>query len=458
VKDLTTFLDIVRQERPHDIVDVYHPVNPEYETAAIITKLEQAYRSPIVVFHQVNGSCFPLVTNVCGSWARIALALGCSVRELPQCYADRCARPIKAVLTPNARVHECVLTGKAVDLSALPQLIYHENDVSRPYVTGAIVVARDPDTGKSNLSFHRLMILDRNTTGIFMARGKHLHRIYCKYEAADQPMPIAAFIGVHPVCSLGGVYTGSHDTQEYDIIGGLQQSSLSLVKCVTNCLCVPAESEFALEGTIPPGRRVEEGPFGEFTGYSTGTMACPMLKVDAITFRKQPLFQDIVSGGLEHLLLPVLGMEYHLLEIARAAVTNTKSVKLSVPLTAFVSLEKSEAAQPRRIIEALLSSDVYIKQVIVVDAEVDLSDLRQVATAVALHLRPDRDIYIHSRMPGTELDPSGEVADGLTSKLGLDATQRLKAARPIAKNRVPQHLLDSINVSELLGVPSGRLS
>jgi 3-polyprenyl-4-hydroxybenzoate decarboxylase len=61
-------------------------------------------------------------------------------------------------------------------------------------------------------------------------------------------------------------------------------------------------------------------------------------------------------------------------------------------------------------------------------------------------------------MPGTELDPSGEVADGLTSKLGLDATQRLKAARPIAKNRVPQHLLDSINVSELLGVPSGRLS
>jgi 3-polyprenyl-4-hydroxybenzoate decarboxylase len=88
--------------------------------------------------------------------------------------------------------------------------------------------------------------------------------------------------------------------------------------------------------------------------------------------------------------------------------------------------------------------------VIVVDSGVDLSDLQQVATAIALHLRPDRDIYIHSGLPGTELDPSSGAANGLTSKLGMDATQSLKTTRAVAKNRVPQHLLDSINLSELL--------
>jgi 2,5-furandicarboxylate decarboxylase 1 len=448
--DLRTFLDTVRRERPRDIIYISRPVSSKYETAAILTKLEQSYRFPILFFHNVAGSPFPVVTNVCGSVARLALALGCSVGELSRVYAARCAQPIKPVITNTAPVQEHVLTGQEVNLESFPRFVYHEDDAPQPYITAAIVVARDPETGKSNLSFHRLMIVDRSTTAILMARGKHLDQIYRKYESASEPMPIAAFLGVHPACSLGALYTGSACTEEYDIIGGLGQSALSLAKCVTNSLHVPADAEFVLEGSVPPRTRVNEGPFGEFTGYSTGIMSCPMFKVQAVTSRQDPIFQDIVSGHSEHLLLPILGMEHHLLEAARTAVPTTVNVRVLVPLTAYVALEKKDDSQPQRVIEALLVSDIYVKQVIVVDADVDISDVRQVAIAVALHVRPDRDVYIHRPTLGTELDPSCESSDGTTAKLGIDATVPLVTTRRVVKNRVPKHLLDSINLSELL--------
>jgi 2,5-furandicarboxylate decarboxylase 1 len=448
--DLFSFIDAVREERPREILDIHRTVSPRYETAAILTKLEQSSRFPIVFFHRVDRSAFPVVSNVCGTQFRLAMALNCSIRELRGRYAEACERPIKPELKNEGPVQDQVFIGNDVNLEMLPQLVYHQDDAPHPYITAAIIVARDPETGKSNLSFHRLMITNENTTAIFMARGKHLDLIYRKYESAGEPMPIAAFIGVHPACSLGALYTGTSDVEEYDIVGGLLRSPLPVVKCVTNDLRVPAEAEFVLEGFVSEGQRVEEGPFGEFTGYSTGTSCCPVFTVNALTCRHNAVFQDIVSGLTEHLLLPIPGMEHRLWMLARSAVPATTAVKVSVPLTVFVAIKKQNDSQPRSIMEALLASDIYVKHVVVVDADVDVSDLRQVITAIALHTRPDRDILIRPRSLGTELDPSCESPDGCTTKVGIDATLPLNGKRPVNKNRIPQQLLDSIDVSELL--------
>ncbi|HYH00983.1 MAG TPA: UbiD family decarboxylase [Terriglobales bacterium] len=447
--DLATFVEAVRRERPRDVVDVQREVNPKHETAAIILKLEQRHRSPLLVFHRVSGTPFPLVTNVCGSVARLALALGCPVAELSRCYAERIAQPIKPELTADAPVQERISTGERVDLQALPQLIYHEHDAAQPYITAAIVVARDPETGKTNLSFHRLMMTGRNSTAIFMAHGKHLESIYRKYESANEAMPIAAFIGAHPTCTLGALYSGTPDTEEYDIIGGLQRAPLRVTKCVTDDLQVPANSEFVLEGVVPPRQRVLEGPFGEFTGYAKGRIWTPVFHVKAITSRSEPLFQDIVGGSFEHLLLPILALEHDLLHAARAVVPNTVKVKAVAPLTVVAAIEKTDDSQPEQLMRALLSHDIYVKQVIVVDSDVDIGDLRQVTGAIALHVRPDRDVRIYPQQRGTELDPSAESEDGATAKLGLDATMS-KSARDIRKNTVPQRVLDSIDVTQLL--------
>ena len=181
-------------------------------------------------------------------------------------------------------------------------------------------------------------------------------------------------------------------------------------------------------------------------------MPTPTFKIEAITSRRDPLYQDVVlSGHAEHLLLPKLAMEYNLLRIAREVAPTTESVRLTLPLTAFLSLRKMDDDEPRRVIDALLANDIYVKQVIVVDADVDVSDLRQVSTATALHVRPDRDVSIKpARFPLTELNPACDPRDGFTSKLGIDATVKSCSSRRITKNQIPQHLLDSIDLSEFV--------
>lgn len=449
--DLRIFLEQVRRDRPQEIVEIKRQVNPRYETTAILAKFEQSYRLPVFYFEDVEGCNFPLVTNVCGSLTRLAMALGVPVAELSMRYESGCKNPIKPKIVEYAAVHEEIVEDVDVDLGVFPELLYHEKDCDKPYITAAIVVAVDPETGKGNLSYHRLMIDSRNRTGIYIAAGKHLDSIYQKYVANNQPMPIAAIIGVHPAWSLGGVYTGPVDVEEYDIIGGLQGEALDIVECVKNKgLFVPANAEFVLEGIVKPDERIEEGPFGEFTGYATGTMNTPVFEVKAITNRKNPIFQDIASGHAEHLLLPVLGMEYSLKQIAKAASPTIKNIKVVAPLTVVVSIDKSDDAAPRKIIEALCKGDIYTKHVTIVDADVNVTDAKQVNLAIALNVRPDKDIYIFKDQQGTPLDPSCDAETGITAKYGIDATAPLTSKRVIVRNTIDENLLDKIDMSELL--------
>lgn len=456
MSDLRTFLDAVREHLPREIVDVRRSVSPRYETTAILTRLEAAHRSPILVFHDVAGSRHAVVSNVCGSMRRLALALDCPVADLSRRYAEGCRRLVEPAVVTGAPVQEQVRRGAEVDLGGLPQMVYHENDATRPYITAAIVVARDPESRKANLSYHRLMITGRATTGIFIAPGKHLDAIHRKYAAAGADMPIAVFIGAHPAWSLGALYTGPAGVEEYGVIGGLQGAPLEVTECVSKeGLFVPARAEIVLEGSVAARERTDEGPFGEFTGYSTGTMHTPVFHVDAITMRGDALYQDITGGHTEHLTLPLLGIEHDLLEAARSVVPGVTQAKALVPLTAVVAIAKTDDGQPRRLIEALIDRDVYNKHVIVVDDGVNLSDPRHVLRAMALHVQADRDVFIYPGKKGTPLDPSAHD-DGRTAKMGIDATAPLVAARAVRHNAVPQALLDAIDLSEILDGPIPR--
>ena len=167
-QDLRSFIEAVRREYPGEIVDVHREVKPQHETAAILAKLENGYRSPLLFFHHLAGCDFPLVSNVCGSLNRLGLALGCRPSEISGVTRRPAIPLIKPRLTTQAPVQETVVEGDQLDLNILPHLVYHEQDTPHPYITAAIVVARDPDSGESNLSYHRLMISGRNTTAIYM--------------------------------------------------------------------------------------------------------------------------------------------------------------------------------------------------------------------------------------------------------------------------------------------------
>lgn len=450
---LRAFLDEVRRARPADVVEVEERVSPRFQTAAIVTKLEERGRSPILIFRDVEHCSFPVVTNVCGSMGRLAMALGCSLKDVASVYGERAVQPIapRLVERSEAPCQEVVLHGEDVDLGVFPKLVYHADDAQEPYITAAIVVARDPDTGKSNLSYHRMMIAGPRETGIFMEKGRHLDGIFQKYVARGEDMPICVFIGVHPLTSLGGLYAGSADVEEYDVIGGLLQEALPVVASVTQPgLAVPAGSEFVLEGKVSVTRTMREGPFGEFTGYGTGITQSPVFELEALTRRADPVFQDIVSGRMEHLVLSMPALEHRTLRDARAAVPGVTRVALVAPLTSVVALNKRSDEEPRAIIEALLLSDIYAKHVIVVDDDVDPGDMRQVMAAVALQTQADAKVHVFSGEQGTPLDPSCTSAEGKTAKMGIDATRTLQSPRTVTGNRIPQDVLDAVDVKALL--------
>ncbi len=452
--DLRAFIEQVRSKRRADVVDVEREVSPRFETAAIVTKLEQRGRSPMLLFHNVTGSDHVVVTNVCGSMGRLALALGCSVGEVSTVFGQRAEARVAPSIVDAAACQEVVRRGDEVDLGILPRMTYHLDDAAEPYITAAIVLARDPQTGKTNLSYHRMMIAGRNRTGILMEKGKHLHGIFTKYVARGEDMPIAVIVGVHPLLSLGALYSGAADVEEYEVIGGLLEQPLPVVPCVTHSsLCVPAGAELVLEGTVSHAQTMREGPFGEFTGYGTGVTQTPVFEVAAMTHRRDFLFQDIISGRMEHLVLSMPAIEHRTRKTASAAATRFVDLALPAPLTTVVSIEKADDDEPRRVIEAMLRADIYAKHVIVVDADVDPSDLRAVLSAVALQAQADRDVHVFPDELGTPLDPSCPNEDGRSAKMGIDATVALQPVRPATKNRLPQDLLDSIDVKEFKARP-----
>ena len=453
--DLRAFLDRVRRERRTDLVEIERQVDPRFETAAILAKLEERQRSPILFFKDVKGSRFPLVTNVCGSMGRLALALDCPLRSVGERYAEGVERSVPPELVATGPVKDHVVVGADVDLGTLPGLIYHQADSDNPYVTAAIVVARDPETRKTNLSYHRLMIAGRARTGILMEHGKHLDGIFRKHVRLRQPMPIAVFIGVHPLVSLGALFAGAADVEELDIIGGLMGAPLPVVRCTSQPdLVVPARAELVLEGTVSVDETIDEGPFGEFTGYGTGVTRTPVFNVGAMTFREGCLFQDIVSGHMEHLILPLPAIQRRTLADARAVAPGVTRVSLPAPFTVVVALEKTDDAQPRAIIDALVRADIYAKHVIVVDADVDVGDLRQVLGAMGLQTQATSGVHVFPDEQGTPLDPSCPSAEGRSAKMGIDATRPLHPRRPVTKNTLPSAVLEALDLTEILKTSS----
>jgi UbiD family decarboxylase len=206
----------------------------------------------------------------------------------------------------------------------------------------------------------------------------------------------------------------------------------------------------ALEGVVPVDERIDEGPFGEFTGYGTGMIRTPVFHCTAMTFRDGCLYQDVVSGHMEHLILPLPAIERRALAEAKAAASGVTRVSLVAPFTAFIAVRKTSDAEPKAIIDAFLKGDIYSKHVIVVDADVDVGDPRQVMTAMALNTQASTDVHIFPDQQGTPLDPSCPSSDGRVAKMGIDATRKIAGSRHITQNTVPRAVLDTIDINELL--------
>src|SRR5881409_2258879 len=439
-QDLRSYLDLVKRRKPGDFEIVSKPVDPRYEITALVVKLErEAKRRPVLLFENVTGTKFPVLTNLHASRPRLAAAMSAAPEATQATYLRAMEKPLIPKVVPTGPVHEVVLEGDRVNLYDLPQIVHHEGDAGA-YVTAAISFAKDPTREIWNCAYNRLQIKGRDTTSIHLTTGKHLWEFHRIAEARGEPLPVALVIGVHPAIA-------SIDEDERAIMGGLLGEPLELVRCETSDVLVPAHAEMVLEAEILPRARTPEGPFGEFTGYSLGERQREVVRVRAITHRRDAIFQDITVAHLDHLLLSTIPIEANLYRAVRAMVPTVKAVRVPGPFTCFVSIEARVPGQAKNAILAVLGADLYMKRVVVVDQDVDVFDERQVNWAIATRCQPDRDITIITNARGSDLDPSTKE-DGYTAKWGVDATAKPSLAAYTPRHRVPSEVWKRINLKD----------
>ena len=215
---------------------------------------------------------------------------------------------------------------------------------------------------------------------------------------------------------------------ERRIAGGLFGEPLQIIRTPKHGIGVPAAAEIVLEGTLDPHAKVEEGPFGEFTGYSSKRSTNTLFRVETVLRRKDAILVDVAGGNSpEHLNLSRVPRESEMAEKLMQrfpGVTRLHYPNSGVHFHAYVALRARREGEARQVMLALLGWDPYLKTVIALDDDVDLNDDAQVMWALATHLQPHRDVIILDGLPGNALDPSAG-ASGTTSRMGLDATRGL---------------------------------
>jgi 2,5-furandicarboxylate decarboxylase 1 len=446
--DLQSFMKQLEEKYPGEVAYVDAEIDPAYEPSALVAKLDAQGKRPMLVFTRIKGSAYPVVTNVTASRKKLAVALGVTPDRLVARYLDAIEHPIPPVSVDSGPVFERVLTGGDVGLGKLPQIIHHQGDAG-PYFTGGILLCRDAQSGAYNASFNRLMVKDEQRMGIHLTTNKHVWHSFIRNEREGKPLEIAILIGVHPALALGSLYIGGMHDDELGVMGGLLGDAVRMAPCKTVDLKVPVDTEILLEGEILPNVREDEGPFGEFTGYSIGRRKREVVRVKAICQKKAPVFYDISVGQIDHLLLSTIPMEGSLLKHVRAAVPTVHSVRIASPFTAFVSLKKVAPGIVNNAILAVLNADMYIKHVVVVDEDINIFDTGRVLWAMATRCQPQRDVILLPNLRGSDLDPSC-VPDGFTSKMGIDATAKPSLDEFPSLSSFSKDVMDRLNLESLL--------
>jgi 2,5-furandicarboxylate decarboxylase 1 len=434
--DVRAFLQ--RLEAEGEVAHVRSEVDLHYEVGAICFKTLRA-RGPALVFDRPGGYDVPLAVNLFANRKRYALAIEAEPEHLHEAWTNRMAQPIPPVLVHDGPCKENVLLGDDVDLSRIPVPTWNGLD-GGAFITLACHISKDAVTGDHNVGIYRAQVHDRRTIGILAAPYTHIMQHRAKWP--DEPFPVALAIGVDPTLVLTAVAAFPREADELAMAGALRQAPLELVRCETIPLEVPAASEIVIEGEMIPGDLIEEGPFGEFAGYYGTRLPRQAVRIKAITHRNNPIHHATYTGMPPHesALITAIPREAEILRLAQA----TGLVKVHVTeggsgaFNVIASVRKPYEGHGKLAAMSILGSPVgrYIKNVIMVDDDIDPYDLAQVDWAIATRVLASRDVDVIADVTGMILDPAlpdeeQRAGTARGSKLIIDATRYNAKSFPV---------------------------
>lgn len=421
---LRTFLNDLSDD---EVLRIREPVELDYLATALVLELEEQQQFPVIQIDQPQNFDMPVVANLFATRERIARIAGATPSEFNDAWNHVESHTIPPTIVDAGPVQEVIQIGDDVDVTTLPIARHFEQDAGR-YISSGILVCKDPDTGVRNLSYQRLQMKGRDRFGASLHSRGHIWDHLMRAQARGKNLEVAVVIGAHPAVYLAASAKVAMEVDEYDLAGGLLGQPLELVKCQTIDVEVPADAEIVLEGELLSGVHEDEGPFGEYTGYSTSRSTRNVFVVKAITRRANPIYLDIIPGySAEHLLLGRSTKEAHVYKSLKEVVPTLKALnypKSGTHFHAYISLKKTAEGQARHALMLLFGLDSYIKLGIAVDEDIDIFNEEEVLWAVATRFQADTDMFVVPKVICNKLDPSSVA--GMSAKLGIDATEPLE--------------------------------
>ncbi|MBM3358338.1 MAG: UbiD family decarboxylase [Betaproteobacteria bacterium] len=413
------FLERLRQER--ELTDIKQAVDIRH-IATLVDQSEQA-----LYFHNVIGYKMPVVSGLFRTQRRATLSMGCGkFSEIEARLRHALDHPVSPRYVETAAHKEVIKVGDDVDLFQLPIPMSSIYD-GGPMITAGVVMARDPEYG-INSGVYRFLVKEKNLTGIDIVTPNNLRLFAQRALEAGRSLPISISIGTHPFEIMGAGFRAPLGVDEMGVAGGIRGAPVEFASCETIELPCVAGAEIVLEAEIlPTGWTWPEGRFGEFTRLMGGLHWNPLVKVKAITHRRDAIYYSLHMPW-ENTWLGAPTRYTALRAALKNAGVQVRDINVTIGGCAMwhavISVKKQAGEGKNALLAALSAMDM--KHVVVVDDDIDVFNATDVEWAIATRVQGDRDVFV---IPGTRakpLDPSlpivpyGTVPTG--AKVGIDAT------------------------------------
>lgn len=435
--DLRGFLNMLEKEG--QLLRITEQVLPEPDVAAAANAAGRIGEgAPALYFDNVTGfDAVRIVMNVHGSWRNHALALGLpagtSVKDQVEEFARRWdAFPVVPEHREDPPWRENVMAGAEVDLfKVLPLFRLNDGDGGF-YLDKAAVVSRDPQDpdnfGKQNVGTYRIQVIGRDRLALQPVPMHDVAQHLRKAESLGEDLPIAITLGNDPVMAMVAGMPMGYDQSEYEMAGALRGAPAPIARAPLTGLDVPWGSEVVIEGVIESRKRQIEGPFGEFTGHYSGGRRMPVIRIDRISHRTDPIFESLYLGmpwtEVDYLVGPNTCVP--LLKQLRAEFPEVQAVNAMYThgLAVIISTKKRYGGFAKAVGMRAMTTPHglgYVSQVILVDEDIDPFNLPQVMWAMSCKVNPQDDVAIIPNLSVMELAPAASPV-GITSKMIIDAT------------------------------------
>ena len=415
----------------------------DLEIGVITEMVGRQWEKPALLFDDIPGypSGFRVLSNSLGSRRRFALTFGFPLDTSRIEMVRECRRRAKemGMLPPRfvdgGPVMENTLVGEEVDLSRFPAPKWHEKDGGRYIGTGDMVITTGPDGGWVNVGTYRAMVQDRNHVTIENPPTRHGRRHLREWHARGKAMPVAIALGVDPLLFVASATELPQGVSEYDWAGAVRGEPVEVIKGPITGLPIPAAAEIVLEGFVEPMEMLPEGPFGEFTGYYCGGVRpMPAMRIEAIHYRNNPIILGAPplrppDTGFVYMEAPRSALWWDALEAA--GVPDVTGVWCHVTRGFFIVVSirqryPGHAKQAGRIACMYRLSEALGRYVVVVDEDIDATDIDEVLWAMCTRVDPDRDIEVMRECPAGALDPTvhpDRRRYPMVSRMVIDATR-----------------------------------